>query len=66
MAGSVFPMKGSGPHYIHTTSHSEATDVSRHFSRYTRRINFREGWSGHLWQGRFASFVTRKITRALA
>ena len=23
----------------------------------TRRINFREGWRGHLWQGRFASFV---------
>jgi len=20
-------------------------------------INFREGWRGHLWQGRFASFV---------
>ena len=25
--------------------------------RYTRRINFREDWRGHLWQGRFASFV---------
>jgi putative transposase len=25
--------------------------------RYTRRVNFREGWLGHLWQGRFASFV---------
>src|SRR5690242_1259296 len=24
--------------------------------RYTRMINFREGWRGHLWQGRFASF----------
>jgi putative transposase len=24
--------------------------------RYTRRINFREGWRGHLWQERFASF----------
>ncbi len=24
--------------------------------RYTRRINFRENWRGHLWQGRFASF----------
>lgn len=23
--------------------------------RYTRAINFREGWRGHLWQGRFAS-----------
>jgi len=25
--------------------------------RYTRRVNFREAWRGHLWQGRFASFV---------
>jgi len=25
--------------------------------RYTRRINFREGRRGHLWQGRFASFA---------
>ncbi len=24
--------------------------------RYTRRINFRENWRGHLWQERFASF----------
>ncbi len=24
--------------------------------RYTRMVNFREGWSGHLFQGRFASY----------
>ncbi len=24
--------------------------------RYTRHVNFREAWRGHLWQGRFASF----------
>ena len=24
--------------------------------RYTRRINFHQGWRGFLWQGRFASF----------
>ncbi len=24
--------------------------------RYTRMINFREGWRGYLWQGRFSSF----------
>lgn len=24
---------------------------------YTRRVNFREGWRGHLWQERFHSFV---------
>jgi putative transposase len=23
----------------------------------THLVNFREGWRGHLWQGRFASFV---------
>jgi putative transposase len=28
--------------------------------RYTRRVNFRAGWRGHLWQGRFASFVMDK------
>ena len=25
--------------------------------RYTRRINLREGWCGHLWQERFHSFI---------
>ena len=25
--------------------------------RYTRRINAREGWRGHLWQERFHSFA---------
>ena len=25
--------------------------------RYTRRVNFREDWRGHLWQGRLASIV---------
>ncbi len=25
--------------------------------RYSRMINFREGWRGFLWQGRFSSFV---------
>lgn len=25
--------------------------------RYTRLVNFREGWRGYLWQGRFASFA---------
>ena len=24
--------------------------------RYTRKVNFREGWRGYLWQGRFSSF----------
>ena len=33
------------------------TAVGETHRRYTRRINFREGWRGHLWQERFASFV---------
>jgi len=32
------------------------TFFSEAHHRYSRRINFREGWRGHLWQGRFASF----------
>jgi len=31
--------------------------VSEAHRRYTRHVNAREGWTGHLWQGRFASFV---------
>lgn len=32
-----------------------ATFAEAH-KRYTRRVNFREGWRGHLWQERFHSF----------
>ena len=28
--------------------------------RYTRQINFREGRRGHLWQGRFSSFIMQE------
>ena len=34
--------------------------------RYTRRVNFRKGWRGHLWQGRFASFPMDKTHLYLA
>lgn len=30
--------------------------VGKTHRHYSRRINFRNGWRGHLWQGRFASF----------
>lgn len=40
---------------------SETDSLARCFSeahvRYTRRINFRESWKGHLWQARFGSSV---------
>ncbi len=29
--------------------------------RYTRRVNFREGWRGYLWQGRFASAAMDEV-----
>jgi len=31
--------------------------IGEAYRRYTRRVNFREGWRGHLWQRRFASFA---------
>jgi putative transposase len=33
-----------------------ALAVSETHRRYTRHVNFREGWRGHLWQGRFGSY----------
>jgi len=35
---------------------SLARAIGEAHRRYTRRINFREKWRGHLWQERFASF----------
>lgn len=34
-----------------------ASAVGRTHARYTRAINARQEWTGHLWQDRFASFV---------
>ena len=50
------------PNHVHLVVVPQAKDslaslfrtVHRH---YTRRINFREHWRGHLWQERFHSFV---------
>ena len=49
------------PHHVHLIVVPESEDGLRRglgeaHRRYTRRINFREGWRGHLWKGRFASF----------
>lgn len=33
-----------------------ARAVGEAHRRYTRAVNFRKGWRGHLWQGRFASY----------
>ena len=34
-----------------------AKAIGETHKRYTRMINFREGWRGYLWEGRFKSFV---------
>ena len=50
------------PNHVHSLVVPASEDGRRRalgeaHRRYTRRINFREGWRGHLWQGRFASFA---------
>jgi len=50
------------PNHIHLIAVPQATNalaraIDEAHRRYTRHINFREGWRGYLWQGRFASFV---------
>ena len=50
------------PNHVHFIMAPTAEDgLRRTFAeahrRYTGRINARFGWSGHLWQGRFASVV---------
>lgn len=49
------------PNHVHLIAVPESEDglrrgVGEAHRRYSRMINFREGWRGHLWQGRFASF----------
>lgn len=50
------------PNHVHLVVAPERKDnLARLFGcvhrRYSRRINFREHWRGHLWQERFHSFV---------
>jgi len=49
------------PNHIHLIAVPETIDglrkgIGEAHRRYSRMINFRENWRGHLWQGRFASF----------
>ena len=49
------------PNHVHLIVVPKSEDglrrgIGETHRRYSRRINFREGWRGHLWQGRFASF----------
>lgn len=48
------------PNHVHVIAVPDSGDglrraIGEAHRRYTRRVNFREGWRGHLWQGRFAS-----------
>jgi putative transposase len=50
------------PNHVHLIAVPKSEDglrraIGEAHRRYSRRINFREDWRGHLWQGRFASFV---------
>ncbi len=46
------------PNHVHLIVVPESADglrraVGEAHRRYTRRVNFRKRWRGHLWQGRF-------------
>lgn len=50
------------PNHVHliavpTTPDGLRLALSEAHCRYTREINRREGWRGHLWQGRFGSYL---------
>lgn len=50
------------PNHVHLIAVPETeaglrSAIGEAHRRYTRHINFRENWRGHLWQGRFASYV---------
>ena len=49
------------PNHVHlvlvpTTPNGLRDAMKATHRQYTRHINFREGWRGYLWQGRFSSF----------
>jgi putative transposase len=49
------------PNHVHLVAVPENEDglrraIGEAHRRYTRMVNFRERWRGHLWQDRFASF----------
>ncbi len=52
-------LMGNHVHLVVVPSKNDslAKSIGETHKRYTRMINFREGWRGYLWQGRFSSFV---------
>lgn len=55
-------------HFIMVPRHDDGLRgaIAEAHRRYTRRINFREHWRGHLWQERFHSFVMDEAHLAAA
>ena len=50
------------PNHVHLivvppTAEALCPAIGEAHRRYTRMVNFRQGWRGHLWQGRFSSFA---------
>jgi putative transposase len=50
------------PNHVHLIASARSADglsraIGASHRLYRRVVNVREGWRGHLWQGRFASFV---------
>jgi putative transposase len=50
------------PNHVHLIAVPKTKDglklaIGGAHSRYTLRVNFRQGWRGYLWQGRFSSFI---------
>lgn len=59
------------PNHVHIiavprTPEALALTFKETHRRYTRSINAREGWSGYLWQGRFASFAMKEVHASMA
>ncbi|MCP3869444.1 MAG: transposase [Gammaproteobacteria bacterium] len=60
MASSVHrPTKQARTHMVMVPSEKDGLRavLGEAHRQYTRHVNFREGWRGHLWQGRFHSLV---------
>ena len=50
------------PNHVHLIAVPQSAEglgkaIGEAHRRYTRYVNFRENWRGHLWQGRFASYI---------
>ncbi len=59
------------PNHVHLIAVPDKKDslakaIGEAHRRYTRHINFRKGWRGHLWQGRFTSYPIDEVCLMVA